>query len=284
MAANSRDFISNRRKWILHLLLILICILFLVPIYWMLCTALKQNSQIFQWPLVLFPHPAQWINFKDALVASNFGRYLLNTLLLSIFVIMGNLFSCTLVAYGFSRIEWKGRDAVFVVVLATMLLPEQVTLIPLFVIFKHLGLVGGGYKGYLPLIIPAFFGKAYFIFMMRQFFMGIPQELSDAARIDGCSEIGILWRIIMPLAKPAMVAVSLFSLINTWSDFLGPIVYLREKDFFTISVGLAMFQSRSFIQWNQVMAASAMSIIPILIVFIFAQKQFVEGISMTGFK
>jgi multiple sugar transport system permease protein len=284
MAANSRDLIPNRQKWILHFVLILICLIFLVPIYWMICTALKQNSQVFQWPLVLFPNPVKWINFKDALIASNFGRYLLNTLGLSIFVILGNLFSCTLAAYGFSRIEWKGRNTVFVIVLATMLLPEQVTLIPLFIVFKHLNLVGGGYKGYLPLILPAFFGKAYFIFMMRQFFMGIPSELSDAARIDGCSDLGILWRIIVPLARPAMVAVSLFSLINTWSDFLGPMVYLREKDFFTISVGLAMFQGRSFVQWNQVMAASAMSIIPVLIVFIFAQKQFVQGISMTGFK
>lgn len=284
MATKSRDFIPDKKKWILHAILILICLLFLVPIYWMLSTALKQNSQVFQWPLVLLPNPPQWNNFKEALIASSFGRYLVNTLILSAFVIVGNLFSCTLAAYGFSRIEWKGRNTIFVIVLATMLLPEQVTLIPLFIVFKHLGLVGGGYTGYLPLILPAFFGKAYFIFMMRQFFLGIPKELSDAARIDGCNDFGILWRIILPLAKPAMVAVSLFSLINTWSDFLGPMVYLREKDFYTISVGLAMFQGRSFVPWNQVMAASAMSIIPVLIVFLFAQKQFVQGISMTGLK
>ena len=197
---------------------------------------------------------------------------------------MGNLVSCTLVAYGFSRLEWKGRDVVFIIVLATLILPDQVTLVPLFIVFKSLNMVGGGYLGYLPLILPSWFGKAYFIFMVRQFFMGIPRDLSDAARIDGCSDLGILWRIIIPLSKPALIAVSLFTLINTWNDFLNPLVYIRDPQFYTISIGLSNFQDRYMTQWNQLMAASAMMTIPVLVVFIIAQKQFVQGISLTGLK
>jgi ABC-type glycerol-3-phosphate transport system permease component len=252
---------------LLHGILICISLAFFVPIIWMLITSLKQNSQVFTWPPIFIPNPALWGNYPQALKVSNFGRYFFNTVFLS-----------------FSRIEWKGRDVVFIIVLSTLILPDQVTLVPLFIIFKKLNLVGGGYKGYLPLILPAWFGRAYFIFMMRQFFLGIPKELSDAARIDGCSDLGILWRIILPLSKPALIAVSLFTLIGTWSDFLNPLVYLQESDFYTISVGLANFQNRYMTQWNQLMAAAAMMTIPVLVVFIIAQKQFVQGISMTGLK
>jgi multiple sugar transport system permease protein len=284
MATNASDLFSGRRKWILHVVLISFTIAFLVPIIWMIITSLKENSQVFTWPPILIPNPIKWQNYPEALTVSNFGRYLFNTIFLSFWVILGNLISCSLVAYGFSRIEWKGRDVVFLIVLSTLILPDQVTLVPLFIIFKNLGLIGGGYKGYLPLILPAWFGRAYFIFMMRQFFLGIPKELSDAARIDGCSDLGILWRIIIPLSKPALIAVTLFTLINTWSDFLNPLVYIREPQYYTISVGLSNFQGRYMTQWNQLMAASAMMVIPVLVVFIVAQKQFVQGISLTGLK
>lgn len=284
MATNASDLFSGRRKWILHVVLISFTIAFLVPIIWMIITSLKENSQVFTWPPILIPNPIKWQNYPEALTVSNFGRYLFNTIFLSFWVILGNLISCSLVAYGFSRIEWKGRDVVFLIVLSTLILPDQVTLVPLFIIFKNLGLIGGGYKGYLPLILPAWFGRAYFIFMMRQFFLGIPKELSDAARIDGCSDLGILWRIIIPLSKPALIAVTLFTLINTWSDFLNPLVYIREPQYYTISVGLSNFQGRYMTQWNQLMAASAMMVIPVLVVFIVAQKQFIQGISLTGLK
>jgi multiple sugar transport system permease protein len=209
---------------------------------------------------------------------------MLNTLILAGLTITGNLFSCTYVAYGFSRIRWKGRNALFLVVLATMLLPQHVTIVPLFITYRKLGLIGGGYKGYLPLILPSWFGEAFFIFMVRQFFLGIPFELTDAARIDGCSELGILWRIIVPLSKPVLIAVALFSMIRVWGDFFGQLIYLQDREFYTISVGLAQFQGRFMTQWNQAMAASAMAVVPILIVFVFAQRQFVQGISLTGLK
>jgi multiple sugar transport system permease protein len=284
MGTRANDLFPGRRKLLLHGILICICFAFLVPIIWMLITSLKVNSQVFTWPPVFIPNPALWGNYPQALQVSNFGRYFFNTVFLSFWVILGNLVSCSLVAYGFSRIEWKGRDVVFIIVLSTLILPDQVTLVPLFIVFKKLNLVGNGYIGYLPLILPAWFGRAYFIFMMRQFFLGIPKELSDAARIDGCSDLGILWRIILPLSKPAMIAITLFTLIGTWSDFLNPLVYIRDPAYYTISIGLSNFQNRYMTQWNQLMAAAAMMTVPVLVIFIFAQKQFVQGISMTGLK
>jgi multiple sugar transport system permease protein len=284
MATNSRDLFGARRKWILYLILVGVCFYFVAPLLWMLITSLKDNSQVFHDPPILIPNPVRWVNFVVAMVKGNFSRYLLNTIFLSCAVILGTLISCSIVAYGFSRVEWKGRDLVFMLVISTMLIPEHVTLVPLFVVFKKLGLVSGGFKGYLPLILPAWFARPFFIFMIRQFFMGIPKELSDAARIDGCSEFGILWRIILPLSKPAMIAVALFSLIGTWNDFLGPLVYIQDEKFFTLSIGLATFQGKYITQWNQVMAASTMMVLPILLVFLVAQKQFVQGISLTGLK
>jgi multiple sugar transport system permease protein len=278
------NLFPGRSRILLHFILIVISLGFLAPIFWMIITSLKVPTQVFTWPPVIIPHPIVWKNYPDALIISNFGRYFLNTVFLSVCVILGNLFSCSLAAYGFSRLEWKGRDTVFLIVLSTLILPDQVTMIPLFVIFKKLGMVGNGYMGYLPMILPAWFGRAYFIFMMRQFFMGIHHELSDAARIDGCSDLGILWRIILPLSKPAIIAVALFTLIATWSDFLTPLIYIRDPQYYTISVGLSAFQGRYMTQWNQLMAAAGMMIVPVLIVFIVAQKQFVQGISMTGLK
>jgi multiple sugar transport system permease protein len=284
MATKTSDLFPGRRKYLLHGILIVVSLTFFIPIIWMLITSLKDNTQIFTYPPIIIPNPAHWQNYPQALNVSNFGRYFFNTVFLSFWIILGNLVSCSLVAYGFSRLEWKGRDVVFIIVLATLILPDQVTLVPLFIIFKKLNLVGGGYKGYLPLILPAWFGRAYFIFMMRQFFLGIPKEFSDAARIDGCSDLGILWRIMIPLSKPALIAVSLFSLIGVWSDFLNPLVYIREPAYYTISVGLSNFQNRYMTQWNQLMAASAMMVVPVLIIFLIAQKQFVQGISLTGLK
>lgn len=284
MATDTKSLFGGRRNWLLHLILMSISALFLMPILWMLITSLKDNSQVFHSPPIFIPKPVKWDNYSEAFTVANFGRYMVNTVILAGLTIMGNLFSCTLVAYGFARIRWKGRDALFLLVLATMLLPQHVTIVPLFITYRKLGLIGGGYKGYLPLILPSWFGEAFFIFMVRQFFLGIPNELTDAARIDGCSELGILVRIIVPLSKPVLIAVAMFSMIRTWGDFFGQLIYLRDREFFTISVGLAQFQGRFMTQWNQAMAAAAMAVVPILIVFILAQRQFVQGISLTGLK
>ena len=249
----------------------------------MLITALKTSGQVFTSPPVLIPNPPMWSNFMDALVGHGFARYLLNTTLLSAVTALGNLVSASLAAYGLSMLEWRYRNHIFVLVLSTLLLPDFVTLIPLYTLFREVGLVGG-LQGALPLVLPAFFGKAYFIFLLRQFMLGLPRELADAARIDGCSELGILIRIVLPLCRPALLSLLLYSLVYTWSDFLLPLVYLKDKDLYTVSVGLADFQGRYQTQWPQMMAAATVTVVPILIVFIIAQRAFVRGASTSGIK
>lgn len=189
----------------------------------------------------------------------------------------------TLAGYALARVEWKRRNLAFLIVLSTLLLPDFVTLVPLYSIFRSLGMIGG-IQGYLPLILPSFFGKAYFIFLMRQFMLGIPRELSETARIVGASEMRVLLRVIMPLCRPAMLSIALYSLIYTWSDFLQPLVYLRSQQYYTVSVGLAQLQGKYQTHWPQMMAAAAVTVIPILVVFLLVQKKFVHGISTTGIK
>ena len=270
------------REQVNHLIVYIILIVcgfwFIVPFLWMISTSLKTQPQIYTFPPVLFPLPPQWKNYVDAMNFAPFGRYYLNSLFLCTCVVIGTLFSNTLIAYGFSRIKWIGRDVVFVIVLATMMLPGQVTMIPVYIIFRKLGWIGG----YLPLIVPAFLGNAYFTFLLRQFFRGIPFELSDAARIDGCSELGILWYVILPLSQPALVTITLFSFIWTWNDFLGPLIYLHDQKLFTVTLGLQSFISRYWTPMNMLMAASAVAIVPVLVIFIYAQRFFIEGISITG--
>ncbi|GAA3227314.1 carbohydrate ABC transporter permease [Dactylosporangium siamense] len=270
-------------RWRRQLALMPVALLFLIPLLWMISTSLKRHDQVFTWPPVLIPNPAQWHNFLDVLVKDGFGRYLLNTIALSTVVTVGTLFSATLTAYSLARVDWKWRNAAFLLVISTMLLPDFVTIIPLFSMYQKLGLVGG-VPGFLPLVLPAWFGKAYFIFLMRQFMLGIPTELSDAARMDGCSELGILLRIVLPLCRPALLSVALFSIIATWSDVLQPLVYLRDEKYFTVSLGLAQFQGRYVTQWEQMLAAASVTAVPVLIVFVLAQKKFVRGISTTGIK
>ncbi len=251
---------------------------FLAPILWMFLTSLKTAEQIYTWPPVIFPPQPQWKNYVDAMTFAPFGRYYMNSFFLCGCVVIGTLLSNTVIAYGFSRIKWPGRDLVFIIVLATLMLPFQVTMIPVYIIFKKLDWVGT----FLPLIVPAFFGNAYYIFLLRQFFRGIPYELSDAARIDGCSELGILWHVVLPLSKPAIVTVALLSFLGAWNDFLGPLIYLHDERFYTVTLGLQSFISRIWTPMEQMMAASTVAVIPILIIFLLAQKYFVEGINLTG--
>jgi len=269
---------------LLYITIIFVISYFFIPFLWMVITSLKSNAQVFTSPPVLIPKPIKFENYIEVFKKTMFGRYLLNTIILSIIIIIGTLFSNSLIAYGFSRIEWVGREAVFFILLLTLLLPSQVTLIPLFVTYKKLGLIGGGLKGYLPLILPYYFGNAYNTFLLRQFFINIPTELSEAAKIDGCSEFKIFYKIIIPLSKPALITVSLLTLINVWNSFLEPLVYLQDEKLYTVSLGLAQLQGKFVTQWNQVMAASTVTVIPILLVFLFAQKYFVEGVSITGIK
>lgn len=268
------------RTIFIHLVLIGVGISFLLPFYWLISTSLKSDTQLFQIPPVWIPSPAQWSNYPIALSYIPFLTYLKNTLVICFFSVLGTVISCSLVGYSFSRISWQGRNILFIILLSTLMLPFQVTMIPVLIIFKTLGWVGT----FKPLIVPSFFGSAFFIFLLRQFFMTIPYELSDAAKIDGCSEFGIYSRIILPLAKPALATVMLFTFIGAWNDFLGPLIYLSQESQYTLSLGLQAFISQHGAEWSLLMAASTIMIMPIVVLFFFTQKTFIQGIALTGLK
>jgi len=265
---------------LVHVLLVLVGVTFFLPFYWLLSTSLKNDTQLFQFPPVWFPWPLKWDNYPTALSYIPFLTYVKNTLIISFLTVLGTVVSCSLVAYSFARIPWKGRNFFFLVLLSTMMIPYQVTLIPVLIIFKHLGWVGT----IKPLVVPAFFGSAFYVFLLRQFFMSIPKELSDAARIDGCSEFGIYWRIMLPLSRPAMATVILFTFIGSWNDFLGPLIYLSDESQYTLSLGLQQFLSQHGAEWSLLMAASTVMILPIVVLFFFTQRTFIQGIALTGIK
>lgn len=213
--------------------------------------------------------------------SADFPLYARNTLIITFLSVIGMVLSSAVVAFGFSRVRWRGRDAVFVLVLATMMIPWPVIMAPLYLVFKHLGWIGS----FKPLWVPAFFGGAFSIFLLRQFFLGIPRELDEAAMIDGCSLPGIFWRITLPLAKPALVVVALFQCIATWNDFIGPLIFLNHEAKYTLALGLFMYQSQhGGTPWNLVMAASVLIIVPVVIIFLIAQRAFIEGIATQGVK
>lgn len=274
---------SKRRRQIAsrtlaRLLLIGCSVVFVVPFAWLVSTSLKVDSQIFTFPPIWVPNPVKWSNYVEAFRLVPMGRYFLNTLYYCGFSTAGTLLSCPLVAYSFARIRWPGRDVFFLVMLSTMMIPFQVSMIPLFVVFKKLGWI----NTYLPLIIPHFFGTAFFIFLLRQFFMTIPQELSDSAKIDGCSELRIYFSIILRLAKPALATVALFQFLDAWRNFVGPLIYLNEQAKYPISVGLQQFKSEHSAEWSLLMAASTVVTLPIIVLYFFAQKTFIQGITVTG--
>jgi len=232
-------------------------------------------------PPIWIPKPIKFSNYKEALTMLPFGRYFLNTLFVVVFTVLGTVITSSLCAYSFSRIEWKGRDTVFGILLTAMMIPFAVTLIPTFIGWQKLGVV----NSYAPLIVPAWFGGGVFnVFLLRQFFRTIPKELDEAARIDGAGHFTIYSKIIMPLSKPSLIVVSLFSFMGSWNDFLGPLVYLNDGDKFTLSLGLMQFQGMYSAQWQYMMAAATVVLIPIVIIFFIGQKYFIEGISMSGMK
>lgn len=269
-------------KIVVFILLSLAAIAFLLPFAWMISTSLKPKSQIFVYPLIWIPDPPMWGNYAKALNNPSFQYFLFfgNSLYYAVLSTIGIVVSCSLVAYAFARLQWWGRDIWFVITLATLMIPYPVTLIPLYLIFSKIGWV----NSFKPLIVPNFMGTAFFIFLLRQFFLTIPMDLSDAAKIDGASEFQIYRRIIMPLAKPALATVALFTFLYTWNDFLGPLIYLTDGDKYTLAVGLAAFRGQFRTQWDLMMAAATVVTAPIVIVFFFAQKQFIEGITLTGIK
>lgn len=265
---------------LVHLVLIAFAIVCAFPFAWMVLTALKPETQIFKEPTDWMPRPFEWHNFPEALTQKPFFLYFLNSLKICACSVCGTVLASSMVAYSLSKIPWKGRTLVFYSLIATMILPAQVTMIPSFMIFKWLGWVGT----MLPLTVPPFLGTAFSIFLIRQFMMTIPNDLSDAARIDGCSELGIYWRIVMPLAKTALVTVGLFAFVGSWNDFLGPLLYLNDDRQYTLSLGLQSFLSQHNSEWGQLMAASSVVALPIVIIFFFAQRTFISGVVLTGSK
>lgn len=272
--------IKGYLKIVLYIILIVVSLFFTVPFIWMLSSSFKDTEQIFRYPPNIIPNPFTSKNYIDAVQYIPFLRYLYNTLIICFGCIIGNVISASLVAYSFGVLKWRGRDTFFKILLASMLLPPQVTMIPVFIIYRFLGAV----DTYVPLILPAFLGAPFFIFLLRQFFLGIPDELLEAARIDGCNEFSIYWRIVMPLSLPALATVVLFSFIWAWTDFLTPLIYLQTPLKFTLSLGLQQFQESHTVEWSMLMASSALITIPILILFFLTQKTFVQGIVTTGLK
>ncbi len=267
-------------KVVVFLIVLAASLAFVFPLFWMISTSLKLESQVFLVPPMWWPDVIQWNNYPDSFQYFPFGPYLLNTMTITVPSVVGTLLSSVLVAYGFARVRWPGRDAIFVLVLATLMIPNYVTLIPLYILFAHMGWVGT----YLPLIVPNFFGQAFFIFLLRQFFLQQPQDLVDAAVMDGATHMGVLWRVILPLSKPALAVVVLFQFQGSWTDFFGPLIFLNKPETYTLSIGLYSFQSAHQTEWAPLMASSLLVIAPMIIIFFLAQRTFIEGITFTGLR
>lgn len=296
---------SKLQKLIQYVLLYSLACIFIVPFFWILQTSFKSDDQIFAVPPKLIPvrmsaegyreeaaagelsaFEATWgygvtlHNYKRAFTEFPFFRYLLNTTVIVVFSVLGNLLSCAFVGYAFACLRWPDRNALFLLVMATMLLPYQVTLIPVFILFRNLGWV----DTLLPLIVPQFMAPPFFVFLLRQFFISIPSEMLEAGRIDGASELRIMSQIVLPLSKPALLTVGIFSAMFAWNDFLGPLIYLNSEKSKTLAVGLQSMVSQYGTEWGLLMAAGVVMIVPVLILFFFAQRYFIEGITLTGTK
>lgn len=277
------------QKTLAYTILLLLCIPALLPLFWMLSTSLKGDAQIFTQgnagaPAItlkqLIPDPILWKNYPNALKAVPFFIYLKNTLVLCFWTVLGAVFSSAIVAYGFARIPFRGSKVLFLFMISTMALPGQVTMIPIFALFRWLG----WYGTYLPLTIPAFFGTPFYIFLLTQFYKALPSDLSEAARVDGAGEWMIFWRVILPLSKPALATCALFQFLGTWNDFFGPLLYINDPQKYTLAYGLQQFLAVHGGEWTQLMAGATLFTLPIILLFFFAQRTFIQGISTTGGK
>lgn len=276
------------RRWrgyglrvVAFLILVFVSFLFIAPLAWMLSTSLKPAQQVFE--LNWIPDPIVWSNFKDALTSAPFDTYFRNTLIITTLSTLGSVVSSSLVAYSFARLRWPGRDLWFLLVLGTMMLPGVVTLIPQYILFSKLGWV----NTIRPLVVPAWLATdAFYVFLLRQFFRSIPMELSEAAKIDGASELRIWWQIVTPLSRPALAAVTIFAFNGAWGDYLKPLIYLSTESKYTLQLGLTTFQQAAggLPRWDWMMAASLVVMLPVVILFFAFQKYFIEGVTMTGIK
>lgn len=267
-------------RYVTYAALILGALFTMAPFIWLLRSSLMTIQEIFSMPPQWFPAAPQWHNYLAVFTTLPFGVFFLNTTVIVVLNVIGALLSNTIMAYAFARINFRGRTIMYSLCLATLMLPTTVTMIPLFVEWKYLG----GLNTFAPLTIPAFFGNAFYIFMLHQFFKTIPIEFDEAAFVDGASYPQIIAKIIVPIAKPALAVVAIFTFLASWNDFMGPLLYLNDQNKFTLSLGLKMFLSMFRAEWNTLMAASTLAVLPLIILFFMAQRYFIEGLTMGGLK
>ena len=268
-------------KTVAYTLIFIVCLMFLLPFYWMIRSSLMDTKQLFAFPIKFIPNPAKWVNYPNALNSQPFGKYFRNTLFLVVMNMCGILVTSSMAGYAFSRLRWRGKKVLFYALLSTMMIPDFITLLPTFLVWSRLKMTGT----YLPLILPSWFGGgAYNIFLVRQFFMTIPKELDEAALIDGANQWTIFWRILIPLVKPVLAVLGVFTFMNVWNDLLGPVIYLNNENMYTLSVALSSFKGPYNAQWDFLMAASAIVTLPMVLVFFLFQRYFIEGVTLTGIK
>ena len=255
-------------------------LMFLIPFFWMLSTSLKSKAEIFSFPVIWIPSTFHWENYTRALTVLPFGRYFANTFFIALCRIAGQVVACSIVAFSFARLKFPGRNTLFMVMLSTLMLPGIVTMIPSFVVFTKIGWM----NTWLPLIVPLLFATPYNTFLLRQFYMTLPRDLDEAAKLDGCTNWGIFLRVLFPLTIPAVTAIVVFQFMDAWNDFMGPLLYLRDSELYTVSLGLSLFQGKIRTEWQLLMAASAVAMVPSLILFAVAQKYIIGGIALTGIK
>jgi|SRR5690625_2435082 len=275
---NSMKNKKRMMQFTVLIILVLGSLLILSPIWWMIATSLKDMKEVMAYPPSFIPSEFHWKNYKRVLEAAPFIGYAINTLIITSLVVFGNVISSSFIAYGFSKIKFKGRNALFAIVLATMMIPGFVMLIPQYIIFSKIGWL----NTWLPLIVPAFFGNAFFIFLIRQFFLTIPNELVEAAKIDGANHFYIWSRLMIPMTKPAIATVAIFSFNGAWNDFLGPLLYINDRALYTLQLGLQVFQGQTDTQWNLLMGASLLVLLPVIILFFLFQRYFIEGMNITA--
>ncbi len=267
---------KNMLKIINFVLLAAGSLLILSPLWWMISTSLKTMAEVMSFPPTFFPETWNWANYIRTWEAAPFTRYTINTLTITSLVVIGNVLSNSFIAYGFAKIPFRGKNVLFAIVLATMMIPGFVTLIPQYVLFAKLNWV----NTYFPLVVPAFFGSAFNIFLLRQFYMTIPNELIEAAKMEGANHFTIWWKIGLPLTKPAIATVAIFSFNGAWNDFLGPLLYLNDENLYTLQIGLQVFKGQMNTQWNYLMAGSLLVLLPVILLFFFFQKYFIQGINL----
>lgn len=276
----SRKKIDRYTKLLAYILVIVLSCVFILPFLWMMLTSLKSMEEIYKSPPTILPSSIFWENYVMAVTKMPFVRYFINTVVITVLTVFGTVVSSSLVAYSMAKIKWNGAKYLFPFIVGTMMIPSQVTMIPLYIVFSRMELVGT----IAPLVLPAFLGNAYYIFLLRQFFKTIPDSYIESATIDGATHLTIFFRIMLPLCKPAIVSVAIFTFLSAWSDFFNPMLYLNDADKYTISLGLQAFMQTHFVEWGPLMAASAIFTVPIIILFFFAQRYFIEGITVTGLK